>query len=123
VQKTQFTATDNGNANALIALRDAAIVGQQTLANGTVVPGDTVTDAYANILANVGVRVQGARLAAQQSASVATDAQQAVTSKSGVNLDEEAARLIQFQQSYQAAAKLLQIAQSVIDTLLQAAAR
>jgi flagellar hook-associated protein 1 len=123
VQKTQFTATDNGNANALIALRDAAIVGQQTLSNGTVVPGDNVTDAYANILANVGVRVQGAKLAAQQSASVATEAQQALTSKTGVNLDEEAARLIQFQQSYQAAAKLLQIAQSVIDTLLQAAAR
>jgi len=37
----------------------------------------------------------------------------------GVNLDEEAARLIQFQQSYQAAAKMLQVAQSVMDTLLQ----
>ena len=123
VNKTLFTATDNGNANAMIALRDAAIVGQQTLANGTVVPGDTVTDAYANILANVGVRVQGARMAAAQSASVATEAQKAVTAKSGVNLDEEAARLIQYQQSYQAAAKLLQIAQSVIDTLLQAAGR
>ena len=39
--------------------------------------------------------------------------------KSGVNLDEEAARLIQYQQSYQAAAKMLQVAQSVFDTLLQ----
>jgi flagellar hook-associated protein 1 len=38
-----------------------------------------------------------------------------------VNLDEEAARLIQFQQSYQAAAKMLQIAQSVFDSLLNAA--
>ena len=38
---------------------------------------------------------------------------------SGVNLDEEAARLIQFQQSYQAAAKILQVAQSVFDTMLQ----
>ena len=43
--------------------------------------------------------------------------------KSGVNLDEEAARLIQYQQGYQAAAKVLQVAQSVFDTLLQAAAR
>ena len=40
---------------------------------------------------------------------------------SGVNLDEEAANLIQFQQSYQAAAKVLQIAQQVFDTLLQTA--
>ena len=44
-------------------------------------------------------------------------------SKSGVNLDEEAARLIQYQQGYQAAAKVLQVAQSVFDTLLQTAGR
>ena len=37
----------------------------------------------------------------------------------GVNLDEEAARLIQFQQAYQAAAKYMQIAQGMFDTLLQ----
>jgi flagellar hook-associated protein 1 len=119
VQKTAFPATDNGNANAMIGLRDAAIIGRQTLANGSVVPGDTVTDAYANLLADVGVRVQSAKLAAQQSATVATDAKAAVADKSGVNLDEEAARLIQFQQSYQAAAKMLQVAQSVLQTLLQ----
>ena len=123
VQKTAFPASDNGNANALIALRDAALVGQQTLASGTVVPGESVTDAYASLLADVGVRVQSATLAAKQSATVATDAKTAVADKSGVNLDEEAARLIQFQQSYQAAAKMLQIAQSVFDTLLQTAAR
>jgi flagellar hook-associated protein 1 FlgK len=43
------------------------------------------------------------------------------SSQDGVNLDEEAARLIQFQQSYQAAAKVLQVAQSLFDTLLNAA--
>ena len=47
----------------------------------------------------------------------------AVSEKSGVNLDEEAARLIQFQQSYQAAAKMLQVAQSVFDSLLDATRR
>ena len=119
VQKTAFPATDNGNANAMIGLRDASLIGNQTLASGAVVPGDSVTDAYANLLANVGVRVQGAKLAAQQSATVFTDAKAAVADKSGVNLDEEAARLIQFQQSYQAAAKMLQVAQSVMQTLLQ----
>jgi flagellar hook-associated protein 1 FlgK len=121
VQKTAFPATDNGNANAMIGLRDAALIGRETLGNGTVIPGDTVTDAYANLLADVGVRVQGAKLAAQQSATVASDAKAAVSDKSGVNLDEEAARLIQYQQSYQAAAKMLQVAQSVFETLLQMA--
>ena len=45
------------------------------------------------------------------------------SSQAGVNLDEEAARLLQFQQSYQAAAKVLQVAQSVFDTLLQLSTR
>jgi len=119
VQKTAFPATDNGNANAMIGLRDRTLIGQQTLPDGTVVPGTTVTDAYANLLADVGVRVQTAKLAALQSATVATETKAAVAEKSGVNLDEEAARLIQYQQSYQAAAKMLQVAQSVLQTLLQ----
>ncbi len=118
---TPFPASDNGNARTMMALRDAGLVGQRTLASGTVVPGSSVTDAYANMLAEVGVRVQSARLSAQQSASIADDAEAAVQSKVGVNLDEEAARLIQFQQSYQAAAKMLQVAQSLFDTLLQTA--
>jgi flagellar hook-associated protein 1 FlgK len=119
---TAMPASDNGNAKALLALRDAAIVGERVLAGGTIAAGSTVTDAYANVLADVGVRVQGAALSAQMSDSIASDAKAAQSSKSGVNLDEEAARLIQFQQSYQAAAKVLQIAQSVFDTLLQTAA-
>ena len=110
VSKTVFPASNNGNANALLALRDAPIVA-----------GQTVTDAYAAALGSVGVRVQSARLAADQSQSIAADANTAASATSGVNLDEEAARLIQFQQTYQAAAKILQIAQTVFDSLLQIA--
>ena len=123
VQKTEFPAGDNGNARALLALRDAAIVGQVNQSNGSIVPGNSVTDAYADTIANIGVRVQSAQTAAEQSASMASVAQSASSSSSGVNLDEEAARLIQFQQSYQAAAKMLQVAQSIFDSLLQATAR
>lgn len=121
VGNTPFPAADNGNARALMALRDAGIVGQRTLAGGAVVPGASITDAYANMLAEVGVRVQSARLAEQQSSAIADEAEANLTAKVGVNLDEEAARLIQFQQSYQAAAKMLQVAQSLFDTLLQTA--
>jgi flagellar hook-associated protein 1 FlgK len=45
------------------------------------------------------------------------------TAVDGVNLDEEAARLIQSQQAYQASAKVLQVAQSIFDTLLQTTGR
>ena len=108
VDPTLVPAASNGNALALVALRDAALVS-----------GATVTDAWSAALGEVGVRVQGAQGAASMSAAVAADAAARSTSVSGVNLDEEAARLIQYQQSYQAAARMLQVAQTVFDTLLQ----
>jgi len=119
VDTTTYAATNNGNALALVALRDAGLVGRQTLTSGTVLSGITISDAYGNAIANVGVKVQSAKTAAAQSSSMATSAELRRNDVSGVNLDEEAARLIQFQQSYQAAAKMLQVAQSIIDTLLQ----
>jgi flagellar hook-associated protein 1 FlgK len=112
VAQTQYPAASNGNALALAALRDERFVG-----------GETITDAYASVMAGVGVGVQSARTAADVSGSVAAQARERVSSQTGVNLDEEAARLIQFQQSYQAAAKVLQVAQSVFDTLLQTTGR
>ncbi|MBS0303797.1 MAG: flagellar hook-associated protein FlgK [Proteobacteria bacterium] len=105
-------ASSNGNAIALLALRDSAIV-----------DGRTPSDAYAEAMTTIGVRVQSARTSSGISAAAAAQAEQARAAVAGVNLDEEAARLIQYQQSYQAAAKMLQVAQSLFDTLLQAAGR
>ena len=101
-------ATNNGNALSLVALRD-----------GPLVDGSTANDAWAQALADVGVRVQSAKTASTISTGVAEQAEQARSSQSGVNLDEEAAKLIQYQQGYQAAAKVLSVAQTVFDTLLQ----
>ena len=121
VGKTLYPASNNGNALAFTALRDAALVGRGPLSGGGVGGGTSVTDAYAAAMAQVGVRVQGAQSTADISGAVAAQAEALRSSSSGVNLDEEAARLIQYQQSYQAAAKILQIAQSVFDTLLDTA--
>ena len=121
VGKTPYPASNNGNALAFAALRDAALVGRGPLAAGGMGGGSSITDAYAAAMANIGVRVQGAQSSADISGAVATQAEAQRSAKSGVNLDEEAARLIQYQQSYQAAAKVLQIAQSIFDTLLDAA--
>jgi flagellar hook-associated protein 1 FlgK len=105
-------ASNNGNALSLLALRDAALAG-----------GHTATDAWAQAIADVGVRTQSAQASSEISTAVADQAELLRSSQAGVNLDEEAARLIQYQQSYQAAAKMLQVAQTLFDTLLQAAAR
>jgi len=118
VRPTAFPAASNGNALAFTDLREARLVGVSASSGGVV-----VTDAYADAMTDIGVRVQSAAFTADVSSAVAEDTQAALGEKTGVNLDEEAARLIQFQQSYQAAAKMLQVAQSVMDTLLQIAGR
>ncbi|MDE2093874.1 MAG: flagellar hook-associated protein FlgK, partial [Burkholderiales bacterium] len=110
---TVSVASNNGNALAFSQLGTAGIVS----AGGT--GSQTITDAYASALANIGVRVQSGTTSASISSAAASQAESARSGKAGVNLDEEAARLIQFQQSYQAAAKILQVAQSVFATMLQ----
>jgi flagellar hook-associated protein 1 len=119
VAATAFPSANNGNALSLLNLRDEGMVGQEPLGGGGVSLGDTITSAYARAMADIGVRVQSAQASSNLSEAVAANAKEVLTSKTGVNLDEEAARLIQFQQGYQAAAKVLQVAQSVFDTLLQ----
>jgi len=123
VNKTAHPASNNGNALAMVALRDESFVGRDKQIDGSLQGGETATDAYASVLASVGVRVQSAKTASTISSATSAQADTAVASKSGVNLDEEAGRLIQFQQGYQAAAKVLQVAQAIFDTLLQMAAR
>ena len=121
VAPTKFPAANNGNAAAMLAIRDAGIVGQEIQPGPppVTIPGSTATDAYAKAVADMGVRIQSAKSAAEQSKLISSEVEAQRTSKVGVNLDEEAARLIQFQQSYQASAKVLQIAQSLMDTILQ----
>jgi flagellar hook-associated protein 1 FlgK len=118
-----FSASNNGNALALLDLRDAGIVGEKRLADGSIAPGESITSAYASALADIGVRVQSTKASSNISTAVAANAEAVKAAKTGVNLDEEAARLIQYQQGYQAAAKVLQVAQSVFDTLLSATGR
>ncbi len=118
VDKTAYPASNNGNALALLNLRDKPMVGLVAGAAASLTGGATFTDAWASALAEIGVRVQGASTAADISSQVAESAKASLSGFSGVNLDEEAARLMQYQQGYQAAAKALQIAQSMFDTLL-----
>lgn len=123
VSKTAHPESNNGNALAIVGLRDESFVGRDKQIDGSLADGETATDAYASTLANVGVRVQSAKTASTISTATSQQADAAVADKSGVNLDEEAGRLIQFQQGYQAAAKVLQVAQAIFDTLLQMASR
>jgi len=99
---------NSGNASAMTALRDTKIF-----------DGATLTDGYAALMAQIGVRAQSANFTAEVSSKLAATLEQDRSAVSGVNLDEEAARLLQYQQAYQASAKVIQVAQSIFDTLIQ----
>lgn len=110
IAPTAYPAASNGNA-----------VRFDNLALLNLIDGQTVGDAYASAMSAVGVQVQGARVAADTSGAVTHRAAAELTSVVGVNIDEEAAKLIQFQQAYQASAKVLQTAQAMFDAVLSIA--
>ena len=101
-----------GNASALMSLRDVKMFDESTLSDG-----------YASAIAQVGTRTQSALFAAEMSTTIAANLERDRTAVSGVNRDEEAARLIQYQQAYQASSKMIQIAQNIFDSLLQGMGR
>ena len=111
-QYGDFYQRDAGNASALMALRDAQLFDGATLADG-----------FAGAMAQVGTRTQSAQFAATLSSTISANLERERAAVSGVNLDEEAARLIQYQQAYQASAKMIQIAQNIFDNLIQSVGR
>lgn len=101
--------SDNRNALLLAGLQT-----ENKLAGGTA----TYQSAYSQIVSSIGVKSRDINVTAQAQASLVTQSQQAQQSMSGVNLDEEAANLMRYQQAYEASAKLMQIASTLFDTLL-----
>jgi flagellar hook-associated protein 1 FlgK len=99
---------NGSNAQAMLALRD------QVMFDGSV----KLSEGYVAVFSNLASRVNEAQTRASFSKAQADDAEQRRANQAGVNLDEEAARMLQFQQAYQATAKYLQTVQSIFDTLL-----
>jgi flagellar hook-associated protein 1 FlgK len=80
----------------------------------------TFKDAYGQLVAKVGTLTHAAKISSSAHEALFNQAKQARENLAGVNLDEEAANLIKFQQSYQAAAQVISIANSLFDTLIGA---
>ncbi len=108
-----FYSSDTGNASSFLSLRDAVIFDGAT----------TLSDGFSTTMAQIGTRTQSAAYAAKLSETIAKNLEGDRTAVSGVNLDEEAAKLLQFQQAYQASAKMLQVAQGIFDSVIQAVGR
>ncbi len=82
--------------------------------------GDPVSfhEAYANIVGDIGQKAANADIAVKAGEALKLQSKDWYDSVSGVSLDEEAANLVRFQQSYAASARLLNTAQEMFDTIL-----
>jgi flagellar hook-associated protein 1 FlgK len=102
---------DNTNALALAELQKTP-----TLGGGK----STFEDVYGEIVANVGGRTHTADINNQAQEKLLGQAKEELGRISGVNLDEEAANLLRYQQAYQAAAQVIRVVNSTFDTLIAA---
>jgi len=102
---------DNTTASALAGLENKAV-----LLGGNA----TFNEVNGQLVSKVGTLTSAANISSTAQQSLLNQAKQSRESLSGVNLDEEAANLIKFQQSYQAAAQAISVASSIFDTLIGA---
>ena len=105
---------DNRNILSLIALRET-----NNLKDGT----KSVYDIYNSAVSQVAVDTRSARANADTEVSLLQSVTDRRDGLIGVNLEEEAANLIRYQQAYQAAAQIISTANDVFDTLLRATSR
>jgi flagellar hook-associated protein 1 FlgK len=108
--------SDNRNALKLIDLQNRTTIGINPLAPATT--GSSFTDAYGDLVERVGTLTSQARVDGEATGAILKQATDNRDSISAVNLDEEAAKLIQFEQYYQASAQIIQVARSLFDTLI-----
>ncbi|MGI2171641.1 flagellar hook-associated protein FlgK [Shewanella sp. MF05960] len=104
-----FAEGNNSNAVEMAKLSDVKLMN-----NGT----GTLTSVFENTKLDIGSQTKAAEVRMDSASAIYQQAYDRVQSESGVNLDEEAANLLRFQQSYQAAARIMSTAQTIFDTLL-----
>ncbi len=105
---------DNRNAQALYDSLNSKV-----LDGGTA----SLNDSTNRLIGNIGVMTQQAQANRDAQSVVKQESLDARDSVSGVNLDEEAANLLRYQQAYQAAAQLIGVANTLFDSLLAATSR
>ncbi|WP_035053217.1 flagellar hook-associated protein FlgK [Andreprevotia chitinilytica] len=101
-------ASDNRNALAMAALQTTKLMGGSTA---------TYQNTYDSLVSKIGTLTNQATVSFKAQAVVLQQAQTQRDSSSGVNLDEEAANLLRYQQAYQASSKVIQIANQAFQAI------
>ena len=112
----EFTIAKNasGVQDGRNAVLFAKLQTQNTVAGGTA----TFQSSYARLVADNGIRTREAKVQLDAQGAILDQAQSTRDSLSGVNLDEEAANMLRYQQAYQASSKILEIGNKLFDTIL-----
>lgn len=110
-----ISANINGSTDGTNVLRLAQLQTTNTMVGGTA----SYQGAYGQLISQVGTQTRELDVTSKAQTSMLAQVSKAQQSASGVNLDEEAANLLKYQQAYQAAAKAMAISQSMFDSLLQ----
>lgn len=101
---------DNRNMRKIAALQN-----QKTMNNNK----STIQDVYTGMLSELGTKTANADISMQSALIIKNQSSERMENVNGVNMDEEASNLIQFQQHYSAAARIISIAGELFDTILQ----
>ena len=105
----QNGSSDNRNAAALSGIR------AQNILDGN---STNFENSYGSLIERIGTQTAQAKVGRDASESLLFQSQASRDSMAGVNLDEEAANLIKFEQAYNASAQLITVARQIFDTLL-----
>lgn len=112
------TFTVNANTNGVSDSRNMSLIGALQTAKTMDGGAGSYATVYAQMISDIGNKASEIDTVKTAQTTILTQAQDSRDSISGVNLDEEAANLIQYQQAYQAASKVLQIASKLFDSIL-----
>ncbi|WP_342608198.1 flagellar hook-associated protein FlgK [Vibrio tritonius] len=114
--KDKFTANlvpsegDNGNLRKMINIQNAKNMDDNE---------STLVDVYHNLNTNFGLKLSTASRLTDVARLEKQSAEDRIASVSGVNLDEEAANMMKFQQAYMASSRIIQAANDTFNTILQ----
>ena len=113
-----FSVTNNasGSGDNRNALKLAAVLGQPVLNNGTT----SLNAAVGAFVGDIGVKTNQVQVSRDAQKVVHEESVDALQSVSGVNLDEEAANLVRYQQAYMAAAQMIKVADTIFQSVLAA---
>jgi len=107
------------NSGGTADSRNALALGQLQTQHTMSGKAASYQDTYAQLVSNTGSKARQIQVSSEAQQALLQQAEASRDSLSAVNLDEEAANLIRYQQAYQAAAKALQIGTSLFEAILQ----